>query len=141
MAGVVLLAETFRGRARIRATGYLVTAFCTGYIIAGLLNLVLRPLGWCWFNYAPELFPKRVRGVVVGCSVQVGRFLAAAFALFSGQIISALDGAYDVACSAVSLFYLVGIVATFLMPKSNGEIPRLALDSDERSSEKEVCIH
>lgn len=69
--------------------------------------------------------------MAVGFSVQIGRFLAAAFALFSGQIISMMNGHYNVACSAVALFYLVGIAATFFMPESSGEIP--GIDPGEKT--------
>jgi MFS family permease len=45
-AGIVLIAESFRGKQRIEATGRLITGFGCGYILAGLVNLWLGPMGW-----------------------------------------------------------------------------------------------
>jgi len=80
----------------------------------------------CLFIYAPELFNTHIRGAAVGFSVQAGRMFGALFALISGQLIAAFGGSYPMAASCVSLFYLVGIAATFFMPPTNGEIPMTA---------------
>jgi len=95
----------------------------------------------CLFIYAPELFNTHIRGASVGFSVQAGRLVGALFALIGGQLIAAFGGSYPMAGSCVSMFYLVGIVATFFMPPTNGEIPMTAalvaseLDrSEERAS-------
>jgi hypothetical protein len=73
--------------------------------------------------YAPELFNTHIRGTAVGFSVQSGRLIGALFALIGGQLIAVFGGSYPLAGSCVSLFYLVGIFATFFMPPTNGEIP------------------
>jgi MFS family permease len=80
----------------------------------------------CLFIYAPELFNTHIRGTAVGFSVQAGRVVGALLALISGQLIAMFGGSYPLAGSCVSLFYLVGIFATFFMPPSNGEIPMTA---------------
>jgi MFS family permease len=85
----------------------------------------------CLFIYAPELFSTHIRGAAVGFSIQAGRVFGAVFALISGQLIAAFGGSYPMAGSCVSLFYLVGIAATFFMPPTNGEIPMTVQPASE----------
>lgn len=51
-AGVVLIAESWRGKARLHATGIMMTAFGCGYLLAGALNMWLGHLGWRWLFLA-----------------------------------------------------------------------------------------
>jgi MFS family permease len=97
----------------------------------------------CVFIYAPELFNTHIRGAAVGFSVQAGRLVGALFALIGGSLIAAFGGSYPMAGSCVSLFYLVGIVATFFMPSTNGEIPltdELATKELDRSQQRAGSI-
>lgn len=74
------------------------------------------------FAYVPELFNPEVRATAFGFSVQLGRIAAACAALAGGQIIAMFGGSYATAASTVSLVYAVGLVATFLMPATSGEV-------------------
>jgi MFS family permease len=75
-----------------------------------------------FFAYVPELFNADVRATAFGFSVQMGRVAAACAALAGGQIIAMFGGSYATAASTVSLVYLIGLVATFLMPATSGEV-------------------
>jgi MFS family permease len=46
--GAVLMAECWRGQARLHATGVMTTSFGFGYLVAALLNLFLGSFGWRW---------------------------------------------------------------------------------------------
>lgn len=50
--GAVLMAECWRGKSRLHATGVMCTSFGCGYLVAAMLNLVLGPLGWRWLFLA-----------------------------------------------------------------------------------------
>jgi MFS family permease len=76
----------------------------------------------CIFIYAPELFSTKIRGTAVGFSIQSGRVIGALGALLGGQLIRIFAGSYAIAGSCIALFYLVGIVATFFMPATIGEV-------------------
>ncbi len=64
------------------------------------------------FIYVPELFETKLRATAFGFCIQIGRLAAAAAAILGGQLISAFNGSYAMAAACVSLFYLVGIVAS-----------------------------
>ncbi len=84
----------------------------------------------CIFMYAPELFGNEIRASAVGSSIQCGRFVGALAAVLGGQLIAFFGGSYALAGSCVALFYLVGLVATFFLPETNGNVDldsRLAL--------------
>jgi MFS family permease len=72
------------------------------------------------FIYVPELFETRLRATAFGFSIQMGRILAGLAVILGGKLISVLDGSYSRAGALVSLFFLVGIGASFFMPKSTG---------------------
>ncbi len=44
--GIVLMAESWRGKARLHATGIMTSAFGFGYLVAAFLNVWLAPFGW-----------------------------------------------------------------------------------------------
>jgi MFS family permease len=46
--GGVLIAECWRGKSRLYATGVMCSSFGCGYLVASLLNLFLGNLGWRW---------------------------------------------------------------------------------------------
>lgn len=44
--GAVLVAETFKGRARLHAASFIASSFAAGYLLAAIANLYLGHLGW-----------------------------------------------------------------------------------------------
>jgi MFS family permease len=82
--------------------------------------------------YLPELFPTRVRATGQGFSFNFGRILAAVGALQTGNLMGLfpqeglsvagvkLEGGYPLACSAMSLIYLVGMALIWLAPETRG---------------------
>ncbi len=62
--GGVLIAECWRGKSRLHATGVMVTSFGCGYLVAALLNLFLGGLSWRWLFVAgvvPALLTAYIR--------------------------------------------------------------------------------
>jgi MFS family permease len=82
------------------------------------------------FIYVPELFETRLRATAFGFSIQMGRIFAGLAAILAGKLIAALDGSYARAGAIVSLFFLVGIAASFFMPKSTGVVSEQTAGSD-----------
>jgi len=74
------------------------------------------------FIYVPELFATRIRGTAFGFSVQLGRVFAALAALAGGQLIGFFGGSYALAGASVATLYTIGILASFILPKSTGEV-------------------
>lgn len=50
--GIVLIAESWKGKARLHATGVMTSSFGCGYLAASFLNLWLGHLGWRWLFVA-----------------------------------------------------------------------------------------
>jgi MFS family permease len=46
--GTALINETWPGRSRVAASGVMMSAFGLGYLLAGLVNLLVGPAGWRW---------------------------------------------------------------------------------------------
>ena len=81
--------------------------------------------------YLPELFPTRVRATGQGFGFNFGRILAAVGALQTGSLMGlfqkdvtigglAVPHGYPLACSAMSLIYIVGVVIIWLAPETRG---------------------
>jgi hypothetical protein len=79
----------------------------------------------------PELFPTRVRATGQGFGYNFGRILAAIGALQGGNLVGlfkdnvtlggiTLAGGYPLACSVMSLIYLVGLALIWLGPETRG---------------------
>jgi len=68
--------------------------------------------------YLPELFPTRIRATGQGIAFNFGRVLAAAGAIYSGQLVQQYGWAGMGA--AISLVYLVGIVLILFAPETKG---------------------
>lgn len=81
--------------------------FAVGFFAVGVFSAL--------FIYVPESFATKLRATAVGCCVQAGRLAAAVAALTGGQLISMFNGSYAMAGAAVSLFFLVGIVASMFV--------------------------
>ena len=95
-------------------------------------HFTLFHIAWCgffvcsaWtflFIYVPELFEARIRATAFSFSIQSSRVLAGFSALLGGSLISAFAGQYAVAGASISLVYLVGMLATFFMPPTDGMV-------------------
>ncbi len=81
--------------------------------------------------YLPELFPTRVRATGQGFGFNFGRILAAVGALQTGNLMGlfqkdvtvggvTLTHGYPLACTAMSLIYLVGVAIIWLAPETRG---------------------
>src|SRR6201995_6071279 len=46
--GTALINETWPQRSRVAAIGVMMSAFCFGYLLAGVINLVVGSYGWRW---------------------------------------------------------------------------------------------
>jgi MFS family permease len=81
--------------------------FAVGFFAVGVFSVL--------FIYVPESFATKLRATAMGCCIQAGRLAAAVAALTGGQLISMFNGSYAIAGAAVSLFFLVGIVASMFV--------------------------
>ena len=92
----------------------------------------------------PELFATELLGSASGLAFSVGRVIAAAAALLSGQLITICDGSYAVAGATIGLVYGIGFLASWAMPESNGEVLGTSLGSatiPERIDSPEPIAH
>lgn len=123
------------GRSRALRLSYSCALFCCATMFLTVKAFGVALLGWVFlvggfasfpfvvtFTYVPELFPAHIRATAFGFSVQFGRLVAAAAAIAGGQIIATFNGSYAIAGATVSLIYTIGILATFFMPKTSGEV-------------------
>jgi MFS family permease len=53
--GTALINETWPQRSRVAASGIMMSAFGFGYLLAGIVNLLVGPLGWRWVFFAGVL--------------------------------------------------------------------------------------
>lgn len=95
-------------------TALLTWAFWTGFFTISPFVVL--------FIYVPELFETRIRGTGFGFSYNLGRVFAAVAALCGGQLIGAFGGSYAMAGACVASVYLIGVVASFFMPRTSGEV-------------------
>ncbi|MBY0548824.1 MAG: MFS transporter [Candidatus Obscuribacterales bacterium] len=110
----------------------LIWGFLTGF--CSILPFVVL------FIYVPELFASRYRSTAFGFSYNVGRIFAAGAALCGGQLIGYFQGSYSLAAGVVSSVYLIGVVASLLMPKTSGDVVLsvvIAPDGDTNSATRE----
>jgi MFS family permease len=75
--------------------------------------------------YLPELFPTRIRATGQGFSFNFGRVIAAVGALQMVPLLNYFGGGqadpYPLACSALSLIYLAGLVVIWFAPETRGK--------------------
>lgn len=71
--------------------------------------------------YIPEVFPTSVLATATGICYGGGRIFAAALALCGGQLIAFYGGSYALAAATISTIYILGFVAAFFAPATNGE--------------------
>ncbi|MBS0261968.1 MAG: MFS transporter [Planctomycetes bacterium] len=104
-------------------------SFLTSVFIAGACTASFY--GWLPL-YLPELFETNVRATGQGFGFNFGRILAAVGALQGGvlntmfpndQVIFGMTfkGGYPLACSTMSLIYLIGIAFIWLAPETKGQ--------------------
>jgi MFS family permease len=105
------------------------TAFLASAFVAGCCTASFY--GWLPL-YLPELFRTAMRATGQGFSFNFGRILAAIGALQAGNLVSLLNydvtigpltvpAGYPLACSIVSLIYLVGMVIIWFAPETRGQ--------------------
>ncbi len=94
-------------------TPFLVTVFIAGGFTASFY-------GWLPL-YLPELFRTNVRATAQGFAFNFGRILAAVAALQAGNLIGMFKGGLPVACSVMSLVYVVGMGIIWLAPETKGQ--------------------
>lgn len=79
--------------------------------------------------YLPELFPTRVRATGQGFAFNFGRILAAIGTLQIGSLLvqfntiktyAGIEGGYAVACSMLTVIYLIGMTFIWLVPETKG---------------------
>ena len=103
---------------------FLFSAFVVGVCTASFY-------GWLPL-YLPELFRTGVRATCQGFGYNFGRILAAVGALQTGNLMNqfpddvtlgplTLTGGYPLACSSMSLIYLVGLVLIYFAPETRGK--------------------
>lgn len=94
---------------------FLATVFVAGGMTASFY-------GWLPL-YLPELFRTNVRATAQGFSFNFGRILAAVAALQAGNLIGAFknSGGLPMACSVMSLVYVVGMIVIWLAPETKGK--------------------
>lgn len=103
---------------------FLVASFVVGLCTASFY-------GWLPL-YLPELFRTGVRATCQGFGFNFGRILAAVGALQMGNLVKhfeldatifgvTLHGGYPLACSCMSLVYLVGLVLIWFAPETHGK--------------------
>ncbi len=100
---------------------FLFAAFIAGICTASFY-------GWLPL-YLPELFPTRVRATCQGFGFNFGRILAAIGTLQMSALLAQLSSfktyagevGHPVACSFLTVFYLVGIVLIFFAPETRGK--------------------
>lgn len=100
-------------------------------LFAGYIAGVFTASFYGWLPlYLPELFPTRVRATCQGFGFNFGRILAAIGTLQMSALLGQLSnfktyagevGSYPVACSFLTVFYLVGIVLIYFAPETKGK--------------------
>jgi SHS family sialic acid transporter-like MFS transporter len=105
-------------------TGYLWATFLVGACTASFY-------GWLPL-YLPELFRTSVRATGQGFGFNFGRIIAAVGALQTGNLMATfkedvtiqgltLTGGYPLACTTMSMIYIVGVALIWLAPETRGQ--------------------
>ncbi len=100
----------------IKSYGIALLAWCFTVGFFGILPFVVLIV------YLPEVFPASCRATASGFTFSSGRFLAAAVAVGSGQLIGMFGGSYAYSAGAVAIVYLIGMILSFKLPESSGEM-------------------
>jgi MFS transporter, SHS family, sialic acid transporter len=109
------------------------TTYGTGLLLSAVVAGGATASFYGWLPlYLPELFPTRVRATGQGFGFNFGRILAAVGALQTGNLMGlfqkdvvigsiTLTHGYPLACTAMSLIYLVGLAIIWLAPETRGQ--------------------
>jgi SHS family sialic acid transporter-like MFS transporter len=109
------------------------TAYGTGLLLSAVFAGGATASFYGWLPlYLPELFPTRVRATGQGFGFNFGRILAAVGALQTGNLMGLFQQdvtvggmtfthGYPLACTAMSLIYLVGVAIIWLAPETRGK--------------------
>jgi len=90
-------------------------------LMAGVVGCITAAFyGWLPL-YLSELFPTRVRATGQGLSYNSGRILAAAGALYMGQLVGILGSSYSRAGAEVTTIYIAGMVLIWFAPETKGK--------------------
>jgi len=120
LGALVVCQFLFRNYANAKAedidTSFYVTVFFVGGLTAAFYG---------WFPlYLPELFPTRLRATGQGFCFNIGRLIAAVGALYAGFLTGPsgpFPGDYAAMGATLSLIYLVGMGACWLIPETRGK--------------------
>ncbi len=72
--------------------------------------------------YIPEIFTTRFLASAMGFCFGAGRVFAAVIALCGGQLIILYHGSYALASATLAFIYVIGLIASFWLPETNGEV-------------------
>jgi len=107
------------------------TAYGDRFLVSCFIAGMCTASFYCWLPlYLPELFSTKVRATCQGFSFNFGRILAAVGALQTGALFSYPDqvfwgytfkGGHPLACSLMSLVYLVGLGLIWTVPETKGQ--------------------
>ena len=108
-------------------------AYGTSFLVATTFVGICTASFYGWLPlYLPELFPTRVRATAQGFSFNFGRIIAAIGALQAGNLVGMFPhdvpfggilwkGAYPLACTTISLVYIVGFLLIWCLPETKGQ--------------------
>jgi MFS family permease len=89
-------------------------------VCAGLLGVFVSGQYTWMAAWLPELFPTRVRATATGFVFNMPRLIAWVGPLIAGTLIANFGG-FGRAATAISLIYILGIVAALFLPETKGK--------------------
>lgn len=90
-------------------------------VVAGFVGAITAAFYGFLPLYLPELFPTRVRATGQGLSFNIGRVIAAFGAVYVGQLVALFHNDYGRAMGAITLVYVIGMVAVWFSPETRGK--------------------
>ncbi len=97
---------------------YGIELLCWNFVVGFFANMQFAALA----NYIPEIFATRFLASAMGFCFGAGRVFAAIIALCGGQLIILYHGSYGLASATLSLVYIIGLIACFWLPETNGKV-------------------
>jgi MFS family permease len=71
--------------------------------------------------YIPEVFPTSILATAAGMCYGGARIFSAALAIAGSQLIAVYGGSFAYASATISSVYIIGVIASFYMAKTDGE--------------------